>query len=173
MHGEPLISRLSRDRRGVLDPGTWRVRIGTPVDWLVAQAGGYADDAARLVVGGPMMGRAQANDAVPVTKASHCVLVLTAGELRDPAPELPCIRCGDCAAACPASLLPQQLHWHLRAGDWDAVAAHALCDCIECGLLRARLPQPHPAGRLVPLGQGRVALARRPARARRVSTGTV
>jgi electron transport complex protein RnfC len=135
VQGEPLVERLvSVTGHGVLDPGTWRVRIGTPVDWLVAQAGGYADDAARLVVGGPMMGRAQATDAVPLTKASHCVLVLTTHELRDPAPELPCIRCGDCAAACPAGLLPQQLHWHLRAGDWDAVAAHALGDCIECGL---------------------------------------
>jgi electron transport complex protein RnfC len=135
LHGEPLVERfVSVTGNGLVAPGTWRVRIGTPIEWLVAQAGGYRDDAARLVVGGPMMGRAQATDAVAVTKGSHCVLVLAAAEVRDPAPELPCIRCGECAAACPAQLLPQQLHWHLRAGDWDAVAAHALADCIECGL---------------------------------------
>jgi electron transport complex protein RnfC len=145
LHGEPLLERfVSVTGHGVVEPGTWRVRIGTPVEWLIAQAGGYRDDAARLVVGGPMMGRATATDAVPVTKGSHCVLVLTGAELRDPAPELPCIRCGECAVVCPAFLLPQQLHWHLRAGDWEGVEAHALFDCIECGLCAQVCPSHIP-----------------------------
>ncbi|MCA1804307.1 MAG: 4Fe-4S dicluster domain-containing protein, partial [Xanthomonadaceae bacterium] len=47
--------------------------------------------------------------------------------------QLPCIRCGECAVACPANLLPQQLYWHAHARDLDAVQEYDLFDCIECG----------------------------------------
>jgi electron transport complex protein RnfC len=134
-HGEPLTERLvAVTGRGIVAPGVFRTRIGTPIEWLVAQAGGYTPDVERLVLGGPMMGLALRTDAVPVVKASNCVLALTAAEVRDPAPQLPCIRCGECARVCPAQLLPQQLHWYLVAQNWDAVEGHALRDCIECGL---------------------------------------
>ncbi len=145
VHGEPLIERLvSVTGPGVRAAGTWRVRLGTPVEWLVAQAGGYSADAARVVLGGSMTGTAIATDAVPIVKASNCVLVLTAAQLRDPAPELPCIRCGECSRVCPAQLLPQQLHWYIRASDWDAVEDHALRDCIECGLCAQVCPSHIP-----------------------------
>lgn len=135
LRGLPLVERyVSVTGRGVVAPATLRVLLGTPVEWLIAQAGGYAPGAERLVLGGPMMGIALPTDAVPVAKSCNCVLVLTAGELRDPAAELPCIRCGECVRVCPARLLPQQLHWYLRAGDFEQVEAHALADCIECGL---------------------------------------
>ncbi len=47
--------------------------------------------------------------------------------------ELPCIRCGDCAQACPVDLQPQQLHRAASAGDEPALARLRLGDCIECG----------------------------------------
>ena len=80
--------------------------IGTPLSDLVEQAGGYTPDASRLVLGGPMMGFPLDSDRNPVTKAANCVLVLTEADLEDPQPELPCIRCGECARVCPAMLLP-------------------------------------------------------------------
>jgi electron transport complex protein RnfC len=46
---------------------------------------------------------------------------------------MPCIRCGACADACPAKLLPQQLYWHARARDFDRAQDYHLFDCIECG----------------------------------------
>lgn len=131
--GEPLLSRIvSVTGPGVAQPGNYEVALGTPLSHLVAQAGGYTARAARLVSGGPMMGVALPHDDFPVTKASNCVLVLEAAA-RPAAPELPCIRCGDCAQACPAQLLPQQLHWHARGPHAERLREFGLDACIECG----------------------------------------
>jgi electron transport complex protein RnfC len=131
--GEPLLSRIvSVTGPGVAQPGNYEVALGTPLSHLVAQAGGYTARAARLLSGGPMMGVALPNDDFPVTKASNCVLVLEQAE-RPAAPELPCIRCGDCAQACPAQLLPQQLHWHARGLQAGRLREFGLDACIECG----------------------------------------
>jgi electron transport complex protein RnfC len=47
--------------------------------------------------------------------------------------EMPCIRCGDCATACPERLQPQQLLRDLRAGDLPRSREHGLDDCSLCG----------------------------------------
>ena len=145
LDGEPLVTRLvSVTGAGVARPGTFEVRIGTPIAELVAAAGGYTAQAARLVAGGPMMGVALPDDAIPVTKTTNCVLVLGQGDLAAAAPELPCIRCGECVRVCPASLLPQQLEWYARARDFERVREHALFDCIECGLCAYACPSHIP-----------------------------
>ena len=132
--GEAMTTRLvSVNGPGVVDAATFEVRFGTSVAQVVAAAGGYTDDAARLVVGGPMMGVALESDAVPVVKATNSILVLDHESLKAPAPELPCIRCGECARACPAMLLPQQLLGAILANDAVQTERLALFDCIECG----------------------------------------
>lgn len=148
--GEPLTRRIvTVTGRGVRQPGNYEVAIGTPVSHLIAQAGGYTDAAARLLLGGPMMGLALPNDGFPITKTCNCVLVLseadvlgrTAGEQ---APELPCIRCGACADVCPARLLPQQLLWDIRAERFERASDDGLFDCIECGCCDLACPSHIP-----------------------------
>lgn len=46
---------------------------------------------------------------------------------------MPCIRCGECARVCPATLLPQQLYWYASSKNFDKVQDYHLFDCIECG----------------------------------------
>ena len=130
----PLIERIvTVTGPGVARPRNLLARIGTPFADLVAMAGGYTPEAARLVLGGPMMGYPLATDANPVIKAANCVLVLGAADVRPAQPELPCIRCGECARVCPAVLLPQELNRAIRASQWDDAATLGLHDCIECG----------------------------------------
>ena len=62
---------------GVARPRNLRARFGTPLENLVEQAGGYRPDAARLIVGGPLMGYAVPSDDLPLVKACNCLLVLT------------------------------------------------------------------------------------------------
>jgi len=131
--GEPLISRIvTVTGTGVRHARNLEVLIGTPVAELIEQCGGTVD-AHRLVMGGPMMGFDLDNDQVPVIKTGNCILVPGSGELERRGAARPCIRCGECARACPVSLLPQQLYWYSRSKDFDKAQDYNLFDCIECG----------------------------------------
>lgn len=132
--GKPLIDRyVTVTGNGVSHPRNFRALFGTPVSHLVDQCGGYTDDVARLVIGGPMMGYPLSSDDAPVVKASNCILALSRADIADPQPEMPCIRCGECARVCPAMLLPQQLQLFIRNELWDPVQTYGLSACIECG----------------------------------------
>lgn len=134
VRGEALTTRLvSIAGRGVVAPGVLEVRIGTTIEQAIAACGGYTGDAARLILGGPLMGVALPHDAIALTRSGNAVLVLGAADVRARAAELPCIRCGDCADVCPVRLQPQQLLHALQAADAEAAAGLGLADCIECG----------------------------------------
>ncbi len=131
--GEPLISRVVTLTGGVGHPRNMEVRIGTPVEELLAQAGGTLEGVERLLVGGPMMGFDLRHRDAPIVKTANCLLAITGEMAASRGPVRPCIRCGACAEACPVSLLPQQLYWYSRAKDFDKVQDYNLFDCIECG----------------------------------------
>jgi len=131
---KPLIERIvTVTGNGVRRPRNLLAQIGTPISNLIDQCGGYNKGAARLILGGPMMGYALSSDSNPVIKAANCILVLTEDDIRPSQPEMPCIRCGECARVCPALLLPQSLNGSIRNGLWDETEDLGLADCIECG----------------------------------------
>jgi electron transport complex protein RnfC len=132
--GRPMVSRLvTVTGGGVLRPGNFEVRFGTPISDLIALAGGYRDEPARLIMGGPMMGLALADDSLPVTKATNCIVAALASEVAPERPEMPCIRCGECVQVCPAGLAPLDIHMAERLDDAAMLIEFGLADCIECG----------------------------------------
>lgn len=134
VNGEALTTRIvTVSGDGVREPGNIEARIGTPFRELIQFCGGYTGNVTRLVMGGPMMGFAIRTDEVPVIKATNCILAGSDAELAPQRETLPCIRCGECAQVCPASLLPQTLYWHSRAREFDKAQDYDLFDCIECG----------------------------------------
>ncbi|MCM2680816.1 electron transport complex subunit RsxC [Echinimonas agarilytica] len=130
--GVPLIERVvTITGQRVSTPANHWVLLGTPIDSLLAHHD--IDSAQRVIVGGPMMGYELPKAHAPVTKTTNCLIVPGKNELPHPDDEMPCIRCGQCADACPVSLLPQQLHWYSQANDHEKLNEHNLFDCIECG----------------------------------------
>ncbi|POH84084.1 electron transport complex subunit RsxC [Stutzerimonas stutzeri] len=132
--GKPLISRITTlTGEALARPMNVEVLIGTPIDELLAFAGLEQNRLNRLIMGGPMMGFTLPSLEVPLVKTTNCLLASTLEELPPPPPALPCIRCGECAEACPVSLLPQQLHFFALGQEHEQLKAHHLFDCIECG----------------------------------------
>lgn len=132
VHNKPLLSRITTvTGDGVAQAMNVEARLGTTVADIVEFAGGYTEHANQLIIGGPMTGKSVTSDRVPVVKATNCILVLS--ETPAQGPELPCIRCGDCASVCPVQLLPQQLFWYACADDEAKMRSYGLIDCIECG----------------------------------------
>ena len=132
--GQPLIKRITTLTGDALShPTNVEALIGTPIRDLLTFAGLQPEKLYRLVMGGPMMGFTLQSMDAPIVKTTNCLLAGSKAELPPPPPAQPCIRCGLCAEACPASLLPQQLHFFALGKDYDQLKRQNLFDCIECG----------------------------------------
>lgn len=107
-------------------------RIGVPLSFIIEQIGGIPEKAAKLVSGGPMMGKAIANIDAATVKGSSSILFLTEEQTKRHE-ESPCIRCGKCADACPMGLEPFLLNKLYKNKMYDELEANSAQDCIECG----------------------------------------
>lgn len=133
LDGKPLTSRIvTLTGDAFTSKGNLSVRIGTPIQYLLDKYGFTAHPAQQLIIGGPMMGFSISHGDIPVSKTCNCILAPSLQEI-PPAPEMPCIRCGECAEVCPAQLLPQQLLWYAKSKDHPKLEEYDLSACIECG----------------------------------------
>ncbi|WP_234495472.1 electron transport complex subunit RsxC [Vibrio maritimus] len=134
-NGEPLVERVvTLTGKTFKKPRNVWALIGTPVQALLDEFGYKADKKSqRLIMGGPMMGFTLPHANVPITKTANCILAPTFREIDPRSHEIACIRCSQCAEACPASLLPQQLQWYAKSQEYDKCEELNLKDCIECG----------------------------------------
>ena len=108
------------------------VRVGTPLQYILDYLGGIPEEAAKVISGGPMMGKAVSNLEAATLKGTGALLLLTEKQtLR--APESNCIRCGKCADACPMGLEPFRLNRLAKANDLEELENNSVQDCIECG----------------------------------------
>lgn len=132
--GKPLIERVvTVTGQNVAKPGNYWLPIGTPVKHVLATAEFKPEPQQKVIIGGPMMGHALPTIQVPILKGTNCILVPNSQEIGPTPEEKACIRCSECANACPALLLPQQLFWYAKAEEYDKAASYNLKDCIECG----------------------------------------
>jgi electron transport complex protein RnfC len=110
----------------------FRLRAGTPIINLLDSIGRIPKDAAKVISGGPMMGKAVSNLLAATVKSSSAILMLTEEETKRK-PESNCIRCGKCIDACPMGLEPYLLVRYSRNGMYDELEENKIYDCIECG----------------------------------------
>ena len=133
----------------------FRHRVGTPMSEIMAACGGVPEDAAKVISGGPMMGKAMANLDAPTLKGTSSILYLTAEQTKRKE-ESNCIRCGKCVSACPMGLEPYLLNKLGRAGRMDDLEAHFVYDCIECGCCSYSCPAYIPLLDTIRLSKQRV-----------------
>ncbi len=131
--GEPLIRRIVTVSGGaVARPMNIEAPLGTLLSELLRFCGCDPATAARLIIGGPMMGEALPHAGVPLVKGVNGLLALSAEETAQREPQ-PCIRCSQCVQACPVGLLPLEMASRIKAGKFDSAVDYGLKDCISCG----------------------------------------
>lgn len=130
-------------------------RIGMPLSYIAEYAGGVPEQAAKIVSGGPMMGKAISNLEAATVKGSSSLLYLTQ-EQTARKPESNCIRCGKCADACPMGLEPFLLNKYAKHAMMDELEANAVQDCIECGCCLYTCPANIPLLDVIRLAKGDV-----------------
>jgi electron transport complex protein RnfC len=130
---KPLTHRvLTVTGPGIKNPKNVLVPIGTRFQEIVDFCGGLTDTAAKIIMGGPMMGITQPNLNVPVVKGTSGILVLDEKHSHLP-PEGPCINCGRCVDVCPSHLLPTTLQILVNHERYEEAESLHIMDCIECG----------------------------------------
>jgi Na+-translocating ferredoxin:NAD+ oxidoreductase subunit C len=148
----PLCERLVTVSGVVRRPSNLKVRIGTSVRELVEECGGFTELPGKVVVGGPMAGRALPGLDVPVTKDVTGIVALSAKACRPPR-RTPCISCGECARVCPAGLRPIVLHRQIEHGRLEDARAGGLEECSECGCCAFVCPAGIPLAESMRIGK--------------------
>lgn len=133
MYGTPLMRRIvTLTGTPLKNNVNYNVRIGTPVEYIIEQSGGFKEQPDKVILGGPMMGVAQFRLDVPVIKGTSAILCLSEKEAYIPE-EGPCIRCGKCVSHCPMNLMPLHLHSYMQKDDMESCEKYNVTACIECG----------------------------------------
>lgn len=116
----------------------YRFRTGTPIREILTAAGAMEKDGtllpqfAKVVNGGPMMGKPVVYLDGPVMKSTSGLLLFTEKETKRKNPG-ECIRCSKCFQVCPMRLQPYLLYQLALAGRTEELEANRVFDCIECG----------------------------------------
>jgi Na+-translocating ferredoxin:NAD+ oxidoreductase subunit C len=156
-YGKPLIERVvTVTGEGIKEPKNLMARVGTKISELIDECGGFKDDVAKVVAGGPMMGFALSSLDVPVTKGTSGVLVLPEEGVMHAEEYGPCIRCGRCIDICAMGLMPSMLSVLSEKGMYEEAKEYNLFDCFECGSCAFVCPSKRPIVQLVRLAKSMV-----------------
>ncbi len=133
MLGLPVISRVVTVTGDCVEhPQNFIVPIGTSFRELINAAGGFKKDPAKVIAGGPMMGKALYELDVPVTKGTSAILALSKDAVADAKPSQ-CIKCGKCVSVCPGRIEPNLLMDLAEAKDLEGFQKYHGMECCECG----------------------------------------
>lgn len=151
--GMPLVTRrLTVDGSAVNEAKNVVVPIGTPIKDVIAFCGGYKGTPGKILMGGPMMGMALADDELPVLKQNNAILVFDKKDASLPAPSA-CIRCGRCVSACPMQLMPTAIERQVKAHNAEELRALNIMTCMECGSCAFVCPANRPLVQSMRLGK--------------------
>lgn len=153
-NGIPLINkRMTVDGDAVAEPKNILAPIGTQISDVIAFCGGYKEDPKKILMGGPMMGRAIPSDSMPIVKANNAILAFSKAQADIPE-ETACINCGRCHKACPFKLLPTAFADAYEAKDAEKLSYLKIMQCMECGSCSYVCPARRPLAFINKLSKG-------------------
>ena len=154
---KPLVERVvTITGKDVDKPSNLLVRIGTPVNDLIENAGGIPDSTGKVISGGPMMGKALNSVDVPIAKGTSGILLIPNEEAKRGKMKV-CIRCSKCVEVCPMGLEPYLLMTLTQKELFKRVEEDKVLDCIECGSCSFTCPSDRPLLDYIRLGKKTVA----------------
>jgi electron transport complex protein RnfC len=109
------------------------VRVGTPVGFLVNEAGGSVQPTDRVVMGGLMRGVPALNMEQGVDTSATGLHVLRKAEALTPTDNF-CLGCGECERHCPSRIMPGMISRCAEFKQFARAEAYHIHSCIECGL---------------------------------------
>ncbi|WP_050699400.1 4Fe-4S dicluster domain-containing protein [Anaeromassilibacillus senegalensis] len=113
----------------VLNPFNLRVPLGTPLHSLLDFCGTEQAPGA-CFIGSSVTGRRVTDLGTPVTADTRCLIALK----KAPVPRgFPCIGCGQCARACPKSIVPWAVYEEMSREKPDPLRLTNVQHCIACG----------------------------------------
>lgn len=140
----PLMEKIfTVTGEGIVNPGNYKVRIGTSFADIAEAAGGLKAETEKLISGGPMMGMAIHTLDVPVQKATSALTCFTTDEVAANEPTA-CICCGRCIDACPSHLIPKLMMDAAERYDKDMFVHLNGMECYECGSCTYGCPAKRP-----------------------------
>lgn len=142
--GMPLVSKcVTVDGGAVANPQNVILPIGTKIGDLFEFCGGFKEEPAKILNGGPMMGIALPDVSFPVMKSTNAVLAFSKKESKKKKTS-PCINCGKCVEHCPLKLNPVAMSKAYKAGDFEALSKLKVNLCMECGCCSYICPTAQP-----------------------------
>lgn len=131
--GRPLTTkRIMVDGNAIAEPKNIIVPIGARIADVAAACGGYKAEPRKILMGGPMMGRAVYSDEFPIVKNNNAILIFDGPQALIPE-ETGCIKCGMCLRACPFDLMPVSMVEAYERKDVDRLKRLKVTECMECG----------------------------------------
>lgn len=155
-YGKPLYERLvTFTGHGAKTPSNALIRFGTPIQHVIDYLGGMTEDAAQVIIGGPMMGFSVYSTEFPTEKSQNGILVMTKEESKASEPT-PCIKCNKCVNVCPVRLVPFKLEQAVNYNRVDIMNEYHLMDCIECGSCSYVCPAKRPLVESIKIGKNQM-----------------
>ncbi len=154
--GIPLIKkRMTVDGDAVKEPKNIIAPLGTQIHDIIEFCGGYKtpEGPEKILMGGPMMGRAIFSDQMPIVKNNNAILAFSKNQAYIPE-ETACINCGRCHKACPFNLLPTGLAEAYERRDAQRLSDLQVMQCMECGSCSFVCPARRPLAFMNKLGKG-------------------
>lgn len=131
--GMPLVTKfLTVDGNAIAKPGNVEVPIGTMITDVIEFCGGVKGEVKKILLGGPMMGRAIPRDDFAILKSNNAVLLFDDLFANRPE-ETACINCGRCVNACPMNLMPARLSRAYKDKNVDLLREYNVMTCMDCG----------------------------------------